>query len=329
MQAVGLKAFGGPEVIEVMNVPVPEPGAGQVRVRVLFAGVNAIDVHVRKGNYLGNTGGRPKAPMMLGYEGAGEVEGLGQGVSGLKAGDRVAWCGVPGSLAERAIVPAQRLVTVPANVPLDIACALQLDGALAHALTVSTFPLRAGDWVMVHGAGSTAGLLLIQISKAQGTKVVATTASEAEAEAAKAAGADVVLGAGDGELAGKVGRVTDGQWCNVVFDGHGSASLATSIACCRRRGLIALFSALGGAAGPVLPDDLAAGGSVFLTRVHLPDYMQDAEEVRWRSGDVMGAWQKGQLKVNVARVIGLAEVGEALKLIEAGAVGKILVKMGS
>ena len=179
MVAYGIKAFGDARVLQALDIASTAPGAGEVRVKVMFAGVNGIDVHARQGNYLG---AQPlTAPLVLGYEGAGEIEAVGRDVGGLKVGDRVAWCGVPGSLAEYQVVPAWRVMVVPDDMPLDIACALQLDGALAHALTVSAFPVRGGDQVLVQGAEAVQGQMLVQVARALGAIVIGTVASEAAA----------------------------------------------------------------------------------------------------------------------------------------------------
>lgn len=326
MQAVGQKTFGGPEVLQAFDLELPSLEAGEVRVKVAFAGVNAIDVHMRTGNFLGHA---PAPLAVLGYEGAGEVSAVGPGVVGLSPGDRVAWCAVPGSHATQIVVPAWRLVPVPAEMPLDIACALQLDGALAHALAVSAFPVRQGDWLMIQGATSVASQVLIQIARAQGGQVIASVPGDDQGRLAKAAGADHVLGdAGTTRIAERVLALTGGQGCNAVFDGLGRPSIASSLACCRRRGAVVLFGTPPEATGPLAPEDLAAAGSLFVTRVHLPDYLQDETEVRWRTKELFGAWLGGQLKVGIGRVLPLAEAVEAHRAVESGAVaGKVLLKM--
>jgi NADPH2:quinone reductase len=329
MRAIGIKAFGGPEVVETLSVEPAAPGEGEVRVKVVLSGVNAIDKHVRQGNFLGNWQAKPVVPLLLGYEGAGEVESVGAGVNSVKSGDRVVWCCVPGSNAELAVVPAWRLVPVPDRVPLDIACALQLDGTLAHAVTVTAFPVRGDDWLLVQGGAEVSGQLLIQIAKAQGAKVIATVPREADAGAPKAAGADMVIVApGWAGIEEKVRAATGGQGCNAVLDGIGRETIASSIACCRRRGLVVLYGALSGAVETVRPDELAAAGSIFLVRMHLPDFMQDATEVRWRTNDLFDAWLAGKLKINVGRILPLDGAREAhIALDQATPTGKILLKV--
>ncbi|MGE0698150.1 MAG: quinone oxidoreductase [Hyphomicrobiaceae bacterium] len=311
MRAIGVKAFGGPEVLEVLSLEPGAPAAGQVRVKVGFAGVNSIDVHVRRGAFLGRERRPPGWPLVLGYEGAGTVESVGPNVAGVRAGDRVAWCGLSGACAELAIVPAWRLVLVPDAVPLDIACALQLDGAMAHALSVSVFPIKAGDRVLVQGAADSLALMLIRIAKAQGAEVIATIVREVEAGGPKAAGADHIVVMDGRDVAAEVREATRGEGCHVVYDGLGRDSFATSLACCRRRGVIVLHGGNSHPVETVRPDDLAAAGSVYVTRPHLADFLQDANEVMWRMDAVLGAWSAGRLEIGVGRVLPLEGAREA------------------
>lgn len=327
MRAVGIKAFGGPDVLEILDLEVKQPGSGEVRVKLEFAGVNPIDVHVRRGTYLGSTERSPQWPLVLGFEGAGEVEAIGPGVEGIVIGQRVAWCGFPGSHAELAIVPAWRLVPVPEAMPLDIACALQLDGMLAHALSVTTFPIGSGDRVLVHAGAEPASQLLIQIAKGQGAEVIATVARSTDVGGPKNAGADHVVVLADGDPVARVRELTGGAGCHVVYDAAGKDTIATSIACCRRRGMIVLLGSQGIPVETIRPDDLAAAGSIYVTRPHLADYMQDATEVRWRTAGLFDAWTAGQLKVGVGRILPLDGAREGHLAIEAGtAAGKILLK---
>ena len=328
MRAIGIKAFGGPEVLETLVAGAASPAEGYVRVKVAFAGVNPIDTHVRRGAYLGSGTGSPTWPLVLGYEGAGVVEAIGPGVDGVKPGDRVTWCGVPGAHAEMANVPAWRLVPVPDKVPLDIACALQLDGMLAHALSVSVFPLKARDLVLVQSGAEPVALLLTQIAKAQGAMVVSTVARDIEIGGPKAAGADHVVVLAAGDPVATVRAATDGQGCHVVYDAGGPETVASSLASCRRRGVVVLYSGRLAPVEQVRPDDLAAAGSLYLTRPHLADFMQDATEVRWRMDGLFDAWIQGQLKVGVGRILPLDAAREAHIAIESGvATGKILLKV--
>lgn len=328
MRAVGIKAFGGPEALEMMNVANPEPGPGEVLVKVAFAGVNFVDVYMRKGAYARTATHGGDLPMVLGREGAGEVVKVGSGVTDVKPGDRVAWCVTQGSYAEYAVVPAWRLVPVPADVPLDIACALQLQGATAHYLATSTFPIQAGDTVLVHSGAGGVGQLLIQIAKAQGATVITTVGSDAKAAIAKSRGADHVIVYTKDDFLLRVMEITGKEGCHAVYDAVGKDTIAKSISACRRRGVVALYGGASGAVEAVSPQVLAEAGSVYLTRPHLADYMQDGKEVRQRCGDLLDAWRAGHLKVAVDRVYPLDGAREAHQTIEGrGTTGKLLLKV--
>lgn len=327
MRAVGVRAFGGIEALEVLNVAVPEPGPGEALVKVAFAGVNFVDVYMRRGSYARPGAAAAPLPAILGREGAGDVLKVGPGVTNVKAGDRVAWCVSQGSYAEQCVVPAWRLVPVPADVPLDIACALQLQGATAHYLTHSTFPLRSGDTALVHSGAGGVGQLLIQLARARGATVVATVGTPAKAAIAKARGADHVIVTASEDIVARIKEITQGRGCNVVYDAVGKDTFAASLAACRRRGLVVLYGGASGAIDSVETLALAEAGSVFFTRPHLADYMQDPEEVRARSGDLLDLWKKGGLKVVIDRVWPLEGAQEAHKTMEArGTTGKLLLK---
>ena len=329
MRAIGIKAFGGPEVLEALAVEPRSPEADEVRVNVAFAGVNPIDVHVRRGAFLGRGQKAPAWPLILGYEGAGIVDVVGSRVEGLAPGDRVAWCGCPGAHAEAVVLPAWRLVRVPENMPLEMACALQLDGMLAHALSVSVFPIKSGDRVLIQSGADPAALLLTQIAKAQGAEVIATVARDSDIGGPRSAGADHVIALDSGDPVASIGAATRGQGCHVVYDAFGKDTIATSIACCRRRGVVVLHDGHSGPVDTVRPDDLAASGSLYLTRPHLADFMQDATEVRWRMEGLFDAWLQGRLKVGGGRILPLEAAREGHLAIDDGtAAGKILLKVG-
>ena len=265
--------------------------------------------------------------MVLGREGAGEVIKAGAGVTDVKPGDRVAWCVTQGSYAELAVVPAWRLVPVPSDVPLDIACALQLQGTTAHYLATSTFPIQTGDTVLIHSGAGGVGQLLIQIAKAQGATVISTVGNDAKAAVAKARGADHVIVYTAEDFLPRVMEITGGKGCNAVYDAVGRDTIARSIRACRRRGVVALYGGASGAVESVSPQSLAEAGSVFLTRPHLADYMQDGSEVRERSDDLLGAWKGGSLKVTIDRVFPLDGAREAHQTIEGRhTTGKLLLK---
>lgn len=327
MRAIGIKGFGGPEVLEALTLEPPGLPSGCARIKVAFAGVNQIDVHVRRGAFLGREQKVPAWPVVLGYEGAGTVEAVAPEVEGVKTGDRVAWCGVPGAHAETVVVPAWRLVPVPDRIPLDIACALQLDGMLAHALSVSVFPIRSGDRVLIQSGADPAALILIQIARAQGAEVVATVAGASDVGGPRAAGAQHVVVLAAGEATAAIRSAMGSEGCHVVYDAIGRDSIATSIACCRRRGMVVLHAGHSGPVETIRPDELAAAGSLYFVRPHLADFMQDATEVRWRMEGLFDAWLQGRLKVAVGRILPLAAAREGHLALEAGtAAGKILLK---
>ncbi len=328
MRAIGIRAFGGLEVLDTLAVAPLMPAPGQARVRVAFSGVNWIDVHVRRGAFLGRRSGVQEWPLILGFEGAGIVEALGEGVVGLAVGDQVAWCGVPGAHAELAIVPAWRLVPVPRTMPLDIACALQLDGVLAHALTVSVFPIRSGDRVLIQPGTDPVALLLIQIAKAQGATVLTTVGTASDASAPRAAGADHVIALETPTAAAAIRAATDGQGCHVVYDGLGPSTIPLSLASCRRRGMVVLYSGRGSPVEEINPVDLAAAGSLYLTRPHLTDFLQDAAEIQNRTNGLFDAWQSDRLKVGIGRILPLEAAREGHLALENGvAAGKILLQV--
>ena len=328
MRAIGIRAFGGVDVLEALAVEDPAPGEGQVRVKVVYSGVSWIDVHVRRGAFVGRSRITPEWPLILGYEGAGIVDALGTGTTGLAVGDRVAWSGVPGAHGEACLVPGWQLVPVPDAMPLDIACALQLDGAMAHALSVSAFPIRANDRVLVHSGADPCQLLLIQIAKAQGAEVAATVEVEADAAAPLAAGADHVVVLADGVAEAELAEVTRGQGFHVVYDPVGRDTFALSLASCRRRGLLVLYDGVSGPVDDISPAQLAAAGSLSVSRPHLPDYMQDQTEVRWRIGGLFDAWLAGRLEVRGGRILPMEAAREAHMALEARMTsGKILLQV--
>jgi len=309
MRAVVVEKLGGPEVLSVAERPEPHPGAGEVAVRVAAAGVNYMDIYQREG-----VGGyTPVAfPVVAGAEGAGTVTELGEGVTGVSAGDRVAWAGVPGSYAEQAVLPAGRTVPVPDGVSLEAAAAVMLQGMTAHYLCFSTYPVRSGDVALVHAAAGGVGLLLTQMAKRRGGVVVATTSGGPDgtkATLARQAGADHVAGYGDFRAA--VAGVTGGRGCDVVYDGVGQATFDESLASLHPRGMMVLYGAASGQVPPLDPQRLNRGGSLFLTRPTLAHYIADRQELLWRSGDVFGWMTEDLLDVRIGGTYPLAGAARA------------------
>jgi NADPH:quinone reductase len=321
MKAIQIQQTGGPEVLQLAELPIPEPGPGQVLIRVEAIGVNFIEIYFRKGTY------KASLPLVPGSEAAGTVEELGPGVTGFKAGDAVASVGVLGSYAEYALVAAAQLVKVPAELSMEQAAAAMLQGMTAHYLAYSTFPLKAGETALVHAGAGGVGLLLTQIATRIGARVIATVSTEEKAELAREAGASDVILYSEKEFEPEVKRLTGGKGVDVVYDSVGKTTFEGSLNCLRPRGLLALF---GGSSGPVPPFDLiqlAGKGSLFVTRPTLWHYIGTRADLEWRAGDVMGWAAKGELKVRAEYLYPLAEAAQAQTDLEARkTTGKILLE---
>jgi NADPH2:quinone reductase len=318
MHAVRVSAPGGPEVLELVDLPAPEAKPGHVVVDIAAAGVNFIDTYQRSGSY------RVPYPLVLGSEGAGRVRAVGPGVDGIAVGDRVAWQGSPGAYAEQAAVPAQRCVPVPDEVSDQTAAALLLQGATAHYLCTSTYPVAAGDIVLVHAGAGGVGLLLTQLIRRRGGTVIATVGSAEKAELSRAAGADHVIGYD--EVADTVRTLTDGVGLPAVFDGVGKDTFDTSLASLRRRGMMVLFGASSGPVPPVDPQRLNSGGSLFLTRPTLGDYLATRDELLWRAGDLFAAVVDGSLTVRIGATFPLEQARQAHEALEGRrTTGKVLL----
>jgi NADPH:quinone reductase len=285
MRAAVVTRFGGPEVLEVRDVPEPEADDDALLVATEAIGVNYRDIYEREGRYGG------EAPLINGAEGAGTV------AAGPRRGERVAWLGIPGSYAERVRVPAARAVPVPDGITSETAAAVLLQGVTAHYLASDVYPVRNGDNVLVHAAAGGVGLLLTQIVKRLGGRVIATTSGGEKAELARGAGADEVIGyEGFGE---RVRELTGGEGVAVAFDGVGRATFDESLASVRTRGTMVLFGAASGPVPPFDPMRLEHGGSLFLTRPALRDYTADREELLARAADVFSWAGDGSLDVRI------------------------------
>ena len=324
MKAIRVHQCGGPEALVYEEVALPEPGPGEVLVKVEAAGVNYIDTYHRTGLY------PLPAPFSLGMEGAGVVAQNGSGVTLVKPGDRVAWCMARGAYAEYAVVPAEKLVPIPANVTTQVAAALILQGMTAHYLAISTFPLKPGDRALVHAAAGGVGLLLVQVAKRCGATVYGTVGTEAKAELARAAGADEVILYEEVDFETEVKRLTEGRGVDVVYDSVGATTFDKSLNCLRPRGLMTLF---GQSSGPVPPFNLQVlnqKGSLFVTRPTLGHYIQDRRELISRAGDVFIWAAGGELSVRIDRALPLSEAAEAHRLLESRqTAGKLLLLPGA
>jgi len=320
MKAIRIDGFGGPEVLHLTDVPDPSPGPGQVVARVEAAGLNFIDVYHRTGLYPN------PLPLVPGMEGAGVVIAVGPGVSRFHAGDRVAWANVLGSYAEHAVLAAERAVAVPPGLSADTAAAAMLQGMTAHYLCTSTFPLAAGHTCLVHAAAGGVGLLLVQMAKRRGARVIGTVGTEAKAALAHEAGADEVILYTQEDFLEAVKRLTGGRGVEVVYDSVGKTTAEKSIDCLVPRGMAVFY---GNASGPVPPIDplvLSRKGSLFLTRPSLVHYIADRASLEARAADVLGDAASGRLKVRVDRTYPLAEAAEAHRALEGRqTTGKVLL----
>lgn len=321
MKAIQIQATGGPEVLQLVELPIPEPGPGQVLIRVEAVGVNFIEIYFRKGIY------KATMPLIPGSEAAGTVEKLGHGVSGFEEGDLVASVSVLGSYAEYALVPAAQLIKVPSRLSPEQAAAAMLQGMTAHYLAYSTYPLKAGETALVHAAAGGVGLLLTQMASRLGARVIATVSTREKAELAREAGAKDVILYTDQDFEAEVKRITAGKGVDVVYDSVGKTTFDKSLNCLRPRGLLALF---GASSGPVAPFDLiqlSSKGSLYITRPTLWHYVATRAELEWRAGKVLDWAATGELKLRTEFMYPLAQAAQAQIDMEARkTTGKILLE---
>jgi len=320
MKAIRAMEAGGPEVLRFEDVPTPEPKEGEALVRLEAVGVNFIDVYFRSGQY------KAPYPMTLGAEGAGTVEAVGPGTEGVRPGDRVASINFSGSCAEYAIAREDRLVAVPEGVTTRQAGASLLQGMTAQYLTRSTYPLREGDACLVHAAAGGVGLLLCQMARRIGARVIGTAGSPEKAELARRAGAHEVIEYRKQSFADEVKRLTGGRGVQVVYDSVGKDTFAGSLDSLALRGTLALFGQSSGKVEPIDPQILNQKGSLYLTRPTLFHYVARREELVERSNEVFGAIGRGELDVKIFREFPLAEAAQAHRLLEARkTTGKLLL----
>jgi NADPH2:quinone reductase len=321
MKAIQIQEAGGPEVLQLVELPIPHPGPGQVLIRVETIGVNFIEAYFRKGQY------KASFPLVPGSEAAGTVEELGPGVTGFAAGDLVASTSVMGSYAEYALVPAAQLVKVPAGISPEKAAAALLQGMTAHYLAYSTFPLKAGDTALVHAGAGGVGLLLTQIASRIGARVITTVSTPAKAEISREAGASDVILYTEQDFEAEVKRLTDGKGVAVVYDSVGKTTFEKSLNCLKPRGLLALF---GGSSGAVPPFDLlqlSSKGSLFVTRPTLWHYIATRAELEWRAGEILTWAATGEIKLRTEHVYSLDEAPQAhIDMESRSTTGKILLE---
>lgn len=316
--AIVARQPGGPEVLQLAEVERPVPGPGQVLVKVAAAGVNFIETYQRSGTY------QVPFPFTPGGEFSGTVEAVGEGVTDVAVGDRIATAEGSRGYAEYALVAADRALPVPDGVDLPTAAALPLQGMTAHFLMNSTFNVQPGQTVLTHAGAGGVGLLLLQLLKARGARVITTVSTDGKAALASGAGADVVLRY-DG-FADKVREITDGTGVDVVFDGVGKDTFEGSLGSLRVRGMLVLFGAASGKVPPFDLQRLNPAGSLFVTRPTIGHYLQNPQERRWRSGEIFAAAANGSLKVRIGAQYPLAEAAQAhTDLEQRRTTGKVLL----
>ena len=320
MKAVRVHSPGGPDVLRYEDVPDPVPSTGEALVKIDAAGVNYIDVYFRSGQY------PAPMPSILGLEAAGTVTALGQGVTGVKPGDRVAYTGIPGAYAEHAAVPAERLFVLPAAITTRQGAAMMLQGMTAHYLACSTYPLQRGDTCLVHAAAGGVGLLLCQIAKLRGARVIGTVSTAEKARLAREAGADEVILYTQQDFVTEVRRITNGNGCRVVYDSVGKTTFEKGLDCLAARGMMVLFGQSSGPVGPFDPQVLNAKGSLFLTRPSLPYYIATREELLQRSSALADWIASGKLRLRIGLELPLAQAAEAHRALESRrTTGKVLL----
>ncbi|HEU5403938.1 MAG TPA: quinone oxidoreductase [Terriglobales bacterium] len=311
MKAVEVSHTGGPEVLEYKDVPEPQPKPNEALVQVKAAGLNFIDVYFREGRY------PSKLPFIVGQEAAGIVERVGNEVTTLKRGDRVAYTGLQGSYAEKAAVAADRLVKIPGNVSFEQAAALMLQGMTAHYLVKSAYPLKSGETCLIHAAAGGVGQLLVQMAKMIGAIVIATAGTDEKCQIARGLGADHVINYDKQDFEEETRRLTGGKGVHVVYDGVGKTTFEKGLNVLLPRGYMVLF---GGASGAVPPFDLiklSQKGSLYVTRPTLGAYIATRQELEWRASDVMNWVGSGKLKISIGQTYPLAEAEKAHRDLEA------------
>jgi len=321
VKAVRVRATGGPEVLQLEEIPTPSPGPGEVLIRVEAAGVNFIDLYQRAGAY------KVATPFVPGQEAAGRIAALGAGVTGFTVGDRVGcYYGGLSGYAECAIAPADKVVPLPAGVTTAQGAAVLLQGMTAHYLACTTYRLHPGDTCLVHAAAGGVGLLLCQIAKQRGARVIGTVSTAAKEVLAREAGADEVIRYTETDFAIEVKRLTGGKGVQVVYDSVGKTTFDKGFNVLAPRGMMILF---GQSSGPVAPFDagiLGAKGSLFLTRPSLVAYTATREELLQRAGDVLGWIRDGKLKLRMEFEFPLKDVAEAHRALESRkTTGKVLL----
>ncbi len=320
MKAIRVHETGGPEKLSFEDVPVPEPGPDQARVKIHAIGLNYIDIYHRTGLY------QASLPVTPGMEASGVIDAVGHDVKNVAPGDRVAYAMTIGAYAEFAVVPAWKLVRLPEKISFEHGAAAMLQGMTAHYLTFSTHTLHAGQTALIHAAAGGVGLLLVQVAKMIGAHAIGTVSTDEKAALVRAAGADHVIRYDRDDFEAQVKRITEGRGVDVVYDSVGRATFEKDLNCLKRRGLVVLF---GQSSGPVAPFDLNqlnAGGSLYVTRPSLTHYAANIEEINWRTSDLFRWIGEERLKLRIDRTLPLSDAAEAHRALEARETkGKVLL----
>ena len=320
MHAIRVSVLGGPEVLRLEKVDAPRPGPDELLVRVEAAGVNFIDTYHRRGLYF------MPLPFIPGIEGAGTVLETGDRVRSFSEGDRVAFCLATGAYAEMTAVPAWKAVRLPSDVSFEAGATCMCQGMTAHYLTTDCFPLRSGQTALVHAAAGGVGLLLVQMARRAGARVIGTVSTRAKADLALEAGANEVILYSALDFEREVERLTSGEGVDVVYESVGEATFLKSLNCLRPRGHLVLYGQSSGPVGPLDPQLLNQKGSLFLTRPSLTHYLKDGAEFARRAGDVLRQMERGELRIRVGARFPLAEAAEAHRRLEGrSTVGKVLL----
>jgi NADPH:quinone reductase len=320
MRAIRVERFGPPEVLTPVELEPPRPGPGRLLVDVAAAGVNFVDVYRRSGVY------QVPLPFVPGAEGAGRVTAVGEGVTEFTPGDRVGWVAGPDSYAEQVVLESAKAIPLPEGVSFESAAAVLLQGLTAHYLCTSTYPIQSGDTVLLHAAGGGVGLLLTQMIKLRGGRVLGTVSTDEKADAARQAGVDEVIRYDEVDFTAEARRLTGGAGVAAAFDGVGLTTFDGSLASLRPRGMLVLFGYASGTVPPFDVQRLMAGGSLFLTRPSLAHYTLTREELLARAKDVLGWLAAGQLRVRVGGRYPLEEARRAHEDLEGRkTIGKLLL----
>jgi NADPH2:quinone reductase len=320
MKAIQVSQPGGPEAMQLVDLPVPAPKPQEAVVRIAAAGVNFIDVYNREGRY------KVPTPFVLGQEAAGTVTAAGSEVRNVKPGDRVAYTGILGAYAEYAAVPADRLVKIPDGVTDQQAAAAMLQGMTAHYLSHDTFPLKKGQTALIHAAAGGVGLLLVQMAHNIGARVIGTVSTEEKAQLAREAGADEIILYTQVDFESETKRLTNGKGVNVVYDSVGKTTFDKGLNVLLPRGMMVLFGGSSGAVPPLDPLVLTQKGSIFLTRPSLTHYIITSDELQARAGAVLNMIQAGKLKLRIEHIYRLSEAQQAHRDLEGRkTTGKLLL----